>query len=194
MSVALNDIPKFLAAISEDADLQEKMKSVIKAMTDGVGMLLNQESNIDWPLLRDPRLLYQLHAGPYCGSHFRLFGPHANYKMARKVLMHARSPTYAFRFLDFGLAECARILGLKQYQSRLSILGRVRPSDDARADRVGGGCAGAAVRVDGNEHRNAPVCHPEGTSTVAINGFGVRLWNAIVVGDSQEARPWAMHY
>lgn len=89
-----------------------------------------------WSLLRDPRLLYQLHAGPYCGSHFRLFGPHANYKMARKVLMHARSPAYAFRFLDFGLAECARILGLKQYQSRLSILGRVRPSDDARADRV----------------------------------------------------------
>lgn len=45
--MALNDIPKFQAAVSEDADLQEKMKSVIKAMTDGVGRPLNSESNID---------------------------------------------------------------------------------------------------------------------------------------------------
>lgn len=51
--MALNDIPKFQAAISEDAGLQEKMKSVIKAMTDGVGMPLNSESNIDWSPLTE---------------------------------------------------------------------------------------------------------------------------------------------
>lgn len=79
-----------------------------------------------WPLLRDSRLLLKLHAGPFCGSHFRLFGPHAKPKMARRVLMHARSPTHVFRFLDFGLAELARILRLKKYQSRLSIIGPIR--------------------------------------------------------------------
>ena len=79
-----------------------------------------------WPLLRDPRLLYQLHAGPFCGSQFRLFGRHCQPDMARRVLMHAKSPAHAFRFLDFGLAELARLLGLRTYQARLSILGPIR--------------------------------------------------------------------
>lgn len=86
-----------------------------------------------WRLLRDPRLAYQLHAGPFCGTQFRLFGPHSRFEMAKRVLMHARSPTHAFRFLDFGLAELARVLGLKQYQARLSIIGRVRNSDEENA-------------------------------------------------------------
>lgn len=51
--MALNDIPKFQAAVSEDASLQEKMKSIIKSMTDGVGLPLNQDSNIDWSPLTD---------------------------------------------------------------------------------------------------------------------------------------------
>lgn len=46
--MALNDIPKFQAAVSEDSGLQEKMKAAIKSMTDGVGLPLTQESNIDW--------------------------------------------------------------------------------------------------------------------------------------------------
>lgn len=83
-----------------------------------------------WRLLRDPRLAYQLHAGPFCGTQFRLFGPHSRFAMAKRVLMHARSPTHVFRFLDFGLAELARLLGLKQYQARLSIIGRIRRSED----------------------------------------------------------------
>ncbi|MEM7236488.1 MAG: hypothetical protein AAF501_01500 [Pseudomonadota bacterium] len=51
--MALSDIPKFQAAISEDAGLQDKMKSVIKTMTAGIGMPLNAESNVDWTPLTD---------------------------------------------------------------------------------------------------------------------------------------------
>ncbi|MEM7212032.1 MAG: FAD-dependent oxidoreductase [Pseudomonadota bacterium] len=83
-----------------------------------------------WRLLREPRLAYQLHAGPFCGTQFRLFGPHSRFAMAKRVLMHARSPTHAFRFLDFGLAELARLLRLKQYQARLSIIGPTYRSED----------------------------------------------------------------
>lgn len=51
--MALSDIPKFQAAVSEDAGLQDKLKSVIKTMTEGVGMPLNAESNVDWSPLTD---------------------------------------------------------------------------------------------------------------------------------------------
>ena len=51
--MALSDIPKFQAAVSEDASLQDSIKSVIKAMTEGVGMPLNAESNVDWSPLTD---------------------------------------------------------------------------------------------------------------------------------------------
>ncbi|MEM7212031.1 MAG: hypothetical protein AAF479_09070 [Pseudomonadota bacterium] len=51
--MALNDIPKFQAAISEDAALQDKMKSVIRTMTAGIGMPLNADSSVDWTPLTD---------------------------------------------------------------------------------------------------------------------------------------------
>lgn len=51
--MALSDIPKFQAAVSEDAGLQDKMKSVIKTMTAGIGMPLSADSNVDWTPLTD---------------------------------------------------------------------------------------------------------------------------------------------
>lgn len=51
--MALSDIPKFQAAVSEDASLQDKIKSVVRTMTEGVGMPLNAESNVDWSPLTE---------------------------------------------------------------------------------------------------------------------------------------------
>lgn len=51
--MALNDIPKFQAAVSEDLGLQEQLKSVVKSMTAGVGMPLSADSNIDWSPVTD---------------------------------------------------------------------------------------------------------------------------------------------
>ena len=51
--MALSDVPKFQAAVSEDAALQEDLKSVISGITEGIGMPLSAASDVDWSPLID---------------------------------------------------------------------------------------------------------------------------------------------
>lgn len=78
--------------------------------------------------LSKPELLYKLHAAALCGAQYRFRGPHAQPDLAAKVIAatYAHAPVY--RFLDVGLAELARALGLEEYQPHLSLLGQIRRS------------------------------------------------------------------
>ena len=51
--MALSDVPKFQAAVSEDAALQENLKSVISGITEGIGMPPSAASDVDWSPLID---------------------------------------------------------------------------------------------------------------------------------------------
>ncbi len=51
--MALSDIPKFQAAVSEDADLLKKVQETVKSITSNISEPLNADSNVDWsPILK----------------------------------------------------------------------------------------------------------------------------------------------
>ena len=116
------------ALIQEIGDRETQAKAALAAGQDELAAEIGAKPRI-WPLLRHPRLLYDLHAGPFCGVQFRLTGPGARFDMAKRVLAHAKSPVHAFRILDFALAEAARMLGVRRYRARLSLFGRIRKPD-----------------------------------------------------------------
>jgi len=76
--------------------------------------------------LLKPRLLYKLYTGAFCGVQYRFRGPHSNPEMAGKVMLHCHSHAQLVRFLDLGLAQLARLIGLASFQPHLSLIGHIR--------------------------------------------------------------------
>jgi dimethylaniline monooxygenase (N-oxide forming) len=78
------------------------------------------------PLLRDPRLLYKLYAGPFTAAQYRLRGPHADPAAARRAILDPPAHARAARFVDLALAQLARPLGPARLRPALTLLGRRR--------------------------------------------------------------------
>jgi hypothetical protein len=77
-------------------------------------------------LMFRPRVLYKVYTSAFSSVQFRLRGPHAQREMAERVLLHSPSYVAIEHVCDLLCAKAASLVGLKQFQPRLSLFGQRR--------------------------------------------------------------------
>ena len=134
--VALPDALQMTRDIADDAD---RRRAYHHRVIDRVPNLVDFSAHLDlladdlgvkpsgWRVLHRPRLLYQLHAAPFCGAQYRLRGPGAEPELARRVLGHAPHRFQGLRVFDALATSIGARLGVGELRPRLTIWGRARP-------------------------------------------------------------------